>query len=140
MNKKLIGAAIAMGAIVGISELLMSLENNVSAPTIDAYRPIREDVFCQKINGDFLSDWFDERKKKHGSHAIYFLARMTEKTMRMFAMDKVPAGINMKHYLIMAIVDKEQNLPKAVCLVNFSEIDQALEEILGDQEYMLIED
>lgn len=130
----------AVAAVVSIRELIRFLESDSPPERPVAYRPVRENIFCETVDGDYLSNWFEKHQKEYGPDSVCFLARVTPKTMTMFAMDTIPQGMDVNQYLLIAVVDKVQKLPKIVCLVNFGQMDEELKTLLGDQEYLLIYD
>lgn len=138
-SKKFVTTTVfTIAAAVSIMELIKFLEDETPSEKPAAYRPVRENSFCETVDGDFLSDWFEKNQEKYGVDSACFLARVTPKTMAMFAMDAIPKGMETNQHLLMAVVDKVQKLPKIVCLVNFCQMDEELQTLLGDQEYLLI--
>ena len=93
---------------------------------LNGYRPVREDVFLARVDGDFVSDWVEKQQQALGDSVVYILAKMTDKMARMLLMENIPEEMNRDSYLLLSAVNEEEKLPEITCLINFGSMDQQL--------------
>lgn len=138
VSKILIAGAIVgivIGIGIGIYKVIRSSENDDP----NNYKNlIRGQYICDTLDGHTVMNWFQENAHLAKGEAVFFLAKPTKNTSKMFALDHVPKDLDITHCLIQCVVDESTNLPVAIRLVSFSRLSEKVSAPLGDKEYLII--
>lgn len=130
-----VGACIVVGVGVGIYKVVRKADEEDP----NSYKNlIRRQYVCDKLDGQAVMKWFKERAGLAKGNPIFFLAKPTEQTSRMFALDRVPKTLDTAHCLIQCVVDDETNLPVDIRLISFCSLSEKLSATLAEKEYVMI--
>lgn len=106
----------------------------------DFKKLLKEQAVCDELSADGIVDWYKEYKEKSEDELIFFLSRITDKTSIMFDLPKMPAELDRKKYMLQAAVKRSDNTVIAVRLISYNTIEDGLNELLGDEDYIMIKE
>ena len=134
-----IGAA--LGLVMGIAVLLRKYKNRKPIrilPTLEEL--LRKQIVCKTLTASRVTKWADECIRKHPDRNLVFLfGRLTERTLPMFTTSRVIApNIDPENYMFIEAVDNGTKFPMDVVIVNCTELDETLSELLENDDYRLI--
>ena len=117
-------------------------EKIVASPIQPLEKLLEEQLVQSTITGDYVANWGDACSKKHpGQTLVFFIGHVKESTLPMFTSDRsIPMYMNPEQYLFMESVDKATCRPLEVVLVNYSSLDDTIQEYLKNDDYRMILD
>lgn len=138
MRHPLLSLVAAAPLAWGLIELLKSFEANETNEI--PYQPIQEKLYVQELTAADIIDWFDKHEADFDKDSIRFISTVNERTMKMFAFAHIPTGMNNDKNMLLSIVDKQLCHPKVYCLINFSSLGDDVRELMGHEEYIILEE
>lgn len=138
VSQILIAGAI-VGIIVGIGIGVYKVIKNAKNDDSNSYKNlIRGQYICDTLDGHTVMNWFQENAHLTKGEAVFFLAKPTKNTSKMFALGHIPKNLDTTHCLLQCVVDESTNLPIAIRLVSFSRLSEKVRAPLEDKEYLII--
>lgn len=138
----MLGVGVLVGAAAAIFYWKHSQKSrsSVSIPTVDEL--IEQQKVCHEMTLAIAVSWVQEQQEQfNGLELLYIVGNVNEDTVKMFTMDRsVMTRLDAGKYMFLLAVEREKKTPVAVQLVNFESLEDALEEMLEEDGYCVIED
>lgn len=138
MKHPLLNLVVITASVWILTELLKSFEENKTNEK--PYEPIKEEIFTQEMTIAEIVNWFDKHSDDFDQDSMRFISTVNEKTMKMFAFANIPNEMKNEKNMLLSIVDKALCHPKVYCIVNFSTLGEDVKELMGDEEYIILEE
>lgn len=136
--KKLVAVAgAAVGAVV-MKKLMDSYEMKPPKQRTDFDKLVETQLVCDFLDGATLADWFKKQQDSFKKELIFFVARPTSETAKMFALDHVPEQLDRNHSLLQVAVNKENYEVKAIRMISYNSIHEGIGDLLKDKDYVII--
>ena len=131
--------AIVIVVIGGISVGIYKVIKTNSFEEPNSYRNlIRNQTIYDELHIAELKKWFIDNQSLAKGNAVFFLAKPSDETSRMFALDHIPNTLDKEYSLLQVIVDDATNLPVAIRLISFSRMDNILSANLSGKNYVIV--
>lgn len=138
----MLGVGVLVGAAAAIFYWKHSQKSrsSVSIPTVDEL--IEQQKVCHEMTLAIAVSWVQEQQEQfNGLELLYIVGNVNEDTVKMFTTDRsVMTRLDAGKYMFLLAVEREKKTPVAVQLVNFESLEDALEEMLEEDGYCVIED
>lgn len=128
----LVGAAVAHGVIT-------RLERKPAPRQPSAFdKLVEKQLVCEELDGTLLADWFRKQQGDPNEKLVFFLAKPTENTAKLFALGRIPEELDRDHSLLQAAVTEDGQQVRAVRLISFATLAESVAKLLEDKEYVII--
>lgn len=138
----MLGVGVLVGATAAIFYWKRSQKSrsSVSIPTVDEL--IEQQKVCHEMTLAIAVSWVQEQQEQfNGLELLYIVGNVNEDTVKMFTTDRsVMTRLDAGKYMFLLAVEREKKTPVAVQLVNFESLEDAIEEMLEEDGYCVIED
>lgn len=138
----IIGTGIIVGGVVAWS-LIRKLKintNKVQASKDDVTKLVENQLICDDLDIGNLVLWFKNNASKANGNAVFFLAKPSAETKKMFAITGKIDQLDSESNLIQVVVDKQKNFPVAMRLVSYNTLPEQLSNQLKSKNYIIISD
>ncbi|MBR5565272.1 MAG: hypothetical protein IKW08_03800 [Roseburia sp.] len=124
--------------VYGFSKMLEEESGKEERKTIFE-KLVEKQKVCDIADGQIILKWFRAHEQKGGANPVFFLAKPTEDTVRMFALGKLPKELDCEHSLLQAVVDGDSKKTKAIRMISFSSLQKEIADLLSEKDYVIIE-
>lgn len=137
---------IVVGACVGIVCGVIIVLYRRSQRKLISIRPLsellEEQVVCSILTSDTVADWVEACQKDFRQIKLaYLFGRVNQQMLPMFTSDRLlPAQIDGNSHYFVCAVSQTQKLPVRAQLFNCTQLEDTLQELLGDKDYGTITD
>lgn len=133
-------AGLTIGATLTYCLLKNSDENDSTKNSSSLFNELLQNQFvCNEVNGATLTEWFQNEQKKIKQPTLCYLAKPTKEMLKLFDIQNVPAEFDREHYLIQAIITRENYQIKSIRFVNYSSMSETLEHLFGEKDYIILQ-
>lgn len=99
---------------------------------------IENQLVCDALDTGNITAWFREKEVLTKGNAVFFLAKPTAYTAKMFFLQEDWKQLDPKHNLLQAVVDEEKKLPVAVRVISFNTMPRDLADKIKDKDYIIL--
>lgn len=134
-------AVAVTAAIVGAGLLhhyLVSIEQNLPQEKSEFDKLIDNQCVCDVLDGPTLIAWFKEQEANIEAPLVFFIAKLTDETAKMFALMDIPEKLDREHTLLQVAVDKESYDVKAIRLINYVTQSDGVARLLKEEDYVIV--
>ena len=131
----LVGSAVVL---YGVNKILEEEPKKVKEKTAFE-KLIEKQKVCDIADVSMLTEWFREYEQKGAPKPVFFIAKPTEHTSKMFALGKIPRELNCEHSLLQAVINGKSMEVKAIRLISFSSLQKEITQLFGDKDYVIVE-
>lgn len=136
-----IAVGAAVGLLIGIFLIVRKLKNRKPVKTLPTLEKLlRRQIVCKTLTANRVTKWMDECIRKYpDTNLVFFIGHLKKKNLPMFTSSRVIAeNVDPESYMFIEAVDNDTKFPVDVVIVNCSELDNTLSDLLGDDDYRLI--
>ncbi|MBR5565271.1 MAG: hypothetical protein IKW08_03795 [Roseburia sp.] len=138
---KIVVAGIIIGMVVAVVILkktgLIFTRKNDASKEERVSQLIENQWVCDELDTKKVIHWFRENAALANGEVVFFLAKPTPHTAKMFALQDEWKQLDPEHNLLQVIVDEKVKLPVAVRVISFNTMPQKLADEMKEREYML---
>lgn len=142
MEEKFRKLAAVAGALVGAAvahRVITRLESKPAPRQPSAFdKLVEKQLVCEELTGTVLADWFRKQQADSREKLVFFLAKPTENTAKMFALGRIPGELDRDHSLLQAAVTEAGQQVRAVRLISCNTLAESVAKLLEGKEYVII--
>ena len=132
-------AAIIIGIAAGIGLGIYKVLNDGDGNDSGTYAClIKNQAVVDLVDKATIWEWFQKNRTLAKGKAFFFLAKPSSKTSKMFALNRVPNGLDVDHCLLQCVVDEATDLPVAIRMISFSTINEKLAAVIKEKGYIIL--
>lgn len=136
--KKLAAVAGAAVGAVAMKKMMDHYEMKPPKRRTDFDRLVETQLVCDVLDGATLSDWFKLQKVNFKEELVFFLAKPTAMTAKMFALDHIPEQLDCSHSILQVAVNKDSYEVKAIRLISYNGMNDGIAKLLENKDYVII--
>lgn len=137
--KKLAAVAGAAVGALAMKKLMDNYEMKPPKQRTDFDKLIETQLVCDVLDGATLAEWFKNQQETSKVDLIFFIAKPTGETIKMFALDHVPEELDCEHCLLQVAVKKENCEVKAIRMISYNLMNQGIAILLENKDYVIVD-
>ena len=132
------GAVGAIGGYLIMKKMSDKHEATPQKPRTAFDKLVENQLVCDALDGATLAGWFKKQQERFGAELVFFIAKPTAETAKMFALDRVPEQLDREHSLLQVAVNKENYEVKAIRMISYNTVNEKIAKLLENDDYVII--
>lgn len=138
--------AVIVGVIIGVVMAIVSINKNKKSKPINNNTDfnyvsfnelIKNQLVVNELNGPQLTKWFRENDDEQ-KQTLFFIAKPTQKNATMLGAVDYPAGLDINHSMLQAVVDSNAKVPLKVRLISFQYLADGISQLFNSEGFAIL--